>query len=42
MNQWSFVMAAYGIVLAATAILIALSWAAMRRAEAAAEALRSR
>ncbi len=34
MNQWSFVLAAYGVVLSATIILILVSWRAMRRAEA--------
>lgn len=42
MNQWHFVIAAYAVVLCATALLVALSWSAMRRAEAAAEALRKR
>jgi hypothetical protein len=42
MSQWHFVIAAYGIVLCATAILVMLSWSAMRRAEAAAEAIRGR
>ena len=38
MNQWAFVLAAYGLTLLATAGLVAGSWASMRRAEAAAEA----
>ncbi len=42
MNQWSFVIAAYGLVVSATVILIAASWRAMRRAEADAEAARRR
>ena len=40
MNQWSFVLAAYGVVVLATVILLLASWRAMRRAEAAAEAVR--
>lgn len=40
MNQWSFVIAAYGLALAGTAALIASSWRAMRRAEADAEAVK--
>jgi hypothetical protein len=42
MNQWAFVLAAYGVVVVATLALILLSWAAMRRAEADAEAVRRR
>ena len=42
MNQWYFVIAAYALVILATLALIASSWSAMRRAEAAAEALRKR
>jgi hypothetical protein len=42
MNQWAFVSAAYGVVVVATLALILLSWAAMRRAEAEAEAVRRR
>ena len=38
MNQWSFVIAAYGLVALATAALILRSWLAMRSAEAEAEA----
>lgn len=37
MNPWPFVVAAYGIALAAMAVLTFLSWRAMRRAEAEAE-----
>jgi hypothetical protein len=40
MNQWSFVIAAYGITAFATFVMIAASWRAMRRAEAAADAVR--
>ena len=40
MNQWSFVLAAYAVVVFATAALVVTSWMAMRRAEAEAEALR--
>ncbi len=36
MNAWPFVVAAYAIALFGTAALTAWSWAAMRRAEAAA------
>ena len=35
MNQWSFVVAAYGVTALATIVLLAASWRAMRRAEAA-------
>ncbi len=40
MNQWSFVLAAYGVTALATIVLVATSWRAMRRAEAAADAVR--
>ena len=40
MNQWSFVLAAYGVVTSATLILLLASWRAMRRAEADAAAPR--
>ena len=40
MNQWSFVLAAYGVVLSATIVLLFASWRAMRRAEADAAAPR--
>ncbi len=40
MNQWSFVLAAYAVVLIATTALMLLSWSAMQRAEADTEALR--
>ena len=42
MNQWAFVLAAYGLVIATTLALVASSWRAMRRAEADAEAARRR
>ena len=40
MNQWVFVIAAYGVTLLATAGLLVWSFASMRRAEAAAEELK--
>ena len=42
MNQWSFVFAAYLLVGLAMAGLISLSYLAMRRAEADAEAAKRR
>ena len=39
MNPWPFVISAYAVVILATAALLLLSFAAMRRAEAAADAL---
>jgi hypothetical protein len=42
MNQWTFVIAAYAVVAVATVALIVRSYVAMRRAEADADALRSR
>ena len=42
MNRWAFVIAAYAIALAGTLLLTAWSYAAMRRAERDAEALRTR
>jgi hypothetical protein len=42
MNQWPFVLAAYAVMLIATAVLLAWSFVTMRRAEAAADALRRR
>ena len=42
MNQWSFVVAAYGVVISATIVLLLTSWRAMRRAEDDAEAVRRR
>ena len=41
MSRWVFVIAAYAIALGATILLTAWSYAAMRRAERDAEALRS-
>jgi hypothetical protein len=41
MSRWTFVVAAYAVALLATILLTALSYAAMRRAERDAEALRS-
>ena len=38
MNQWSFVIAAYAVTALATLGLLAASFTAMRRAEAAADA----
>ena len=40
MNPWPFVAAAYGIALVLAAALLLWSYAGMRRAEAAADALR--
>lgn len=37
MNQWAFVTAAYALAFAATAMVVVLSWRAMRAAEAKAE-----
>ena len=42
MNQWAFVIIAYGIVLLATVGLVLLAWSAMRVAEADAEAAKRR
>ena len=42
MNRWAFVIAAYAIALVGTLALVLWSYAAMRRAERAAEALRAR
>lgn len=42
MNQWHFVIAAYAVALAGSIGLLIQSWAAMRRAEAAADQLRDR
>ncbi|HEX4736145.1 MAG TPA: hypothetical protein VH331_01145 [Allosphingosinicella sp.] len=42
MNRWAFVIAAYAIALIGTLALVGWSYAAMRRAERAAEALRTR
>lgn len=40
MNQWLFVIAAYAVVIGATLVLAIASFLSMRRAEAAASALR--
>ncbi len=40
MSQWSFVIAAYAVTALATLALLAASLVAMRRAEAAAEAVK--
>ena len=40
MNPWPFVAAAYGISVALTAALLLWAFASMRRAEAAADALK--
>jgi hypothetical protein len=42
MNPWPFVIAAYGVTIALTAALLLWSFASMRRAEAAADALMRR
>ena len=42
MNQWAFVIAAYGVAGVATVGLTIVSYVRMRRAEAAADALRRR
>ena len=41
MNPWPFVIAAYAVTVLGTAAIAALSWRAMRRAEAAADALKA-
>ena len=42
MTQWHFVIAAYAVMLLATAGLLLWAYATMRRAEAAADALKRR
>jgi len=42
MNQWAFVIAAYGLVAVVTLALIAGSYRSMRKAEADAEAAKRR
>ena len=42
MNHWSFVAAAYAVTVIGAGALSVQSWLAMRRAEAAADALRKR
>jgi hypothetical protein len=39
-NPWPFVIAAYAVALALTAALVGWAYGSMRRAEAAAEALK--
>ena len=40
MNQWAFVIAAYGVTAVGTIGLLLLSWWSMQSAEAAADALK--
>lgn len=40
MNHWPFIIAAYGITGTGMALLIGISWRAMRRAERAVKDLR--
>jgi hypothetical protein len=40
MSHWPFILAAYGLALGGTAILLAASFIAMRRVEAKADELR--
>ena len=42
MNPWPFVIAAYAVTIGATAALLLWALLSMRRAEAAAEALKDR
>jgi hypothetical protein len=42
MNPWPFVIAAYGVAVGLTAALLLWSFTSMRRAEAAADALRDK
>ena len=42
MNPWPFVVAAYGAAIALTVALLLWAYASMRRAEAAADALKKR
>jgi hypothetical protein len=42
MNHWPFILAAYGVTVGGTAALALWSHVVMRRAEAAADALRGR
>ena len=40
MNQWTFVIAAYGATIAPTVALLCWAYTSMRRAEAASDALK--
>ena len=42
MNQWAFVLAAYGIVTLTTVMLVVISFRSMRKAEGDAEAAKRR
>jgi len=42
MSQWAFVTIAYAVALIASAGLLLWSWSSMRKAEAAADELKSR
>lgn len=42
MNHWPFIIAAYGVVVTGLGGLALASWRAMRRAEAAPDALKDR
>ena len=42
MNQWAFVVAAYGVTAVATLALVAWAYLSLRSAEAEAEALKRR
>ena len=42
MNPWPFVIAAYAVTVGASTGLLAWAWLSMRRAEAAADALKSK
>jgi len=42
MNHWPFILAAYAVIVIGVGGISVLSWLAMRRAEAAADAVRER
>jgi hypothetical protein len=42
MNHWAFVTAAYAVTIGATSALLLWAYAGMRRAEAAADSLRTK
>ncbi len=42
LNAWPYVMAAYGLGVGGTAVLVVASWFAMRRAEARRDRLRGK